>query len=290
MNDGEIKPKKSKGYLLCDNCGGSYELQEGESPEDFSDKCECGGNLKHTKDLSNTNTSQSRSNEELSSTINEYAEKVKDGSIVDRFIALINFKLLIIGGVLIIILTLGYGAISTAFFMATTGYSQYSAPGPNAAVNLIIVLIISVVAGYLLRKYNTAAIHGGLFGIIGLFMSWGLLWYVGFGFIPIIIGVIGGIAGAVLRKRIKKDEKLDQKVEKVKGKVGDVLNTKNVPNDVKDKLGNVLDSSTKKVPTDKTSSVSDPYEEIKKAKELLDMGALTEEEFSEMKKKILYNT
>ncbi len=43
----ETKP----GYLICDSCGGYYELQTGESPEDFSDECECGGNLGHYHDL-----------------------------------------------------------------------------------------------------------------------------------------------------------------------------------------------------------------------------------------------
>ncbi|MCE7700221.1 MAG: hypothetical protein K8E24_015790 [Methanobacterium paludis] len=39
------------GYLICDNCGGYYELQEGELPGDFSNKCECGGNLKYTESM-----------------------------------------------------------------------------------------------------------------------------------------------------------------------------------------------------------------------------------------------
>jgi len=39
-----IKPKKKdQSFLVCDKCGGYYELQKGESPEDFTDKCECGG-------------------------------------------------------------------------------------------------------------------------------------------------------------------------------------------------------------------------------------------------------
>ena len=38
------------GYLKCNQCGGYYELQKGESPEDF-EKCECGGELKHTKKI-----------------------------------------------------------------------------------------------------------------------------------------------------------------------------------------------------------------------------------------------
>ena len=38
-------------YLVCDKCGGYYELQPDESPENFTDKCNCGGNLKYIKDL-----------------------------------------------------------------------------------------------------------------------------------------------------------------------------------------------------------------------------------------------
>jgi Rad3-related DNA helicase len=34
------------GYLICDKCEGYYELQHGESPEDFILKCNCGGKLK----------------------------------------------------------------------------------------------------------------------------------------------------------------------------------------------------------------------------------------------------
>ncbi|KYC48910.1 MAG: 50S ribosomal protein L40e [Candidatus Methanofastidiosum methylothiophilum] len=42
------------GYLVCDKCGGYYELQEGESPDDFG-VCECGGELKYTKTISQPN-------------------------------------------------------------------------------------------------------------------------------------------------------------------------------------------------------------------------------------------
>jgi hypothetical protein len=34
-----------KRYLVCNSCGGYYQLQEDEEPDDFSDECECGGNL-----------------------------------------------------------------------------------------------------------------------------------------------------------------------------------------------------------------------------------------------------
>lgn len=39
------KSDGSTGYLVCDECGGNYELQPGESSEDY-EECECGGKLK----------------------------------------------------------------------------------------------------------------------------------------------------------------------------------------------------------------------------------------------------
>jgi hypothetical protein len=35
-------------YLVCDECGGYYELKDGKSLEDFDDECECGGKLENT--------------------------------------------------------------------------------------------------------------------------------------------------------------------------------------------------------------------------------------------------
>jgi len=37
--------------LVCKSCGGYYKLQEGESPDDFSDICECDSELKYMKSL-----------------------------------------------------------------------------------------------------------------------------------------------------------------------------------------------------------------------------------------------
>lgn len=39
------------GYLKCEECNGTYELKEGESPEDFG-TCECGGKLNYIEKLS----------------------------------------------------------------------------------------------------------------------------------------------------------------------------------------------------------------------------------------------
>jgi hypothetical protein len=39
------------GYLICDKCGEYYQLQEGESPEDFNLTCECGGELVYSESI-----------------------------------------------------------------------------------------------------------------------------------------------------------------------------------------------------------------------------------------------
>jgi hypothetical protein len=45
------KTKAENGYLVCNKCEGYYELQPGESPDDFSDECECGGKLEYRDSL-----------------------------------------------------------------------------------------------------------------------------------------------------------------------------------------------------------------------------------------------
>lgn len=52
----KLKERREKtitkpGYLVCNSCGGYYELQPGENPDDYSDECDCGGRFKHQKNL-----------------------------------------------------------------------------------------------------------------------------------------------------------------------------------------------------------------------------------------------
>lgn len=41
----------NNGYLICKKCERYYKLQYGESPGDFSDECECGGELMFIENL-----------------------------------------------------------------------------------------------------------------------------------------------------------------------------------------------------------------------------------------------
>lgn len=38
-------------YLVCNKCGGYYELQKGENPDKSTDQCGCGGSLKYVQNL-----------------------------------------------------------------------------------------------------------------------------------------------------------------------------------------------------------------------------------------------
>lgn len=44
----KLKEKKM-GYLKCKSCGGRYDLEPGESPDDFV-RCQCGGELEFYDD------------------------------------------------------------------------------------------------------------------------------------------------------------------------------------------------------------------------------------------------
>lgn len=44
----EKSRNENNAYMVCDNCGGYYGLEEGESTEDFSQICECGGKLTYS--------------------------------------------------------------------------------------------------------------------------------------------------------------------------------------------------------------------------------------------------
>lgn len=50
LNNLQNKEEESYGYLICEDCSGYYELQKGESPEDF-DECSCGGKLVFSSNL-----------------------------------------------------------------------------------------------------------------------------------------------------------------------------------------------------------------------------------------------
>jgi len=46
-----LKKSLEGGFLSCDKCSGYYELQPGESIDDFAEECECGGKLTYSESV-----------------------------------------------------------------------------------------------------------------------------------------------------------------------------------------------------------------------------------------------
>jgi hypothetical protein len=76
--------KSLNSYLVCNNCGGYYELQQGESWKDFDTECQCGGQLVQ-------NATDSLFPPEAYMSEEEYEHKMYSTEILIAYIALIFF-------------------------------------------------------------------------------------------------------------------------------------------------------------------------------------------------------
>lgn len=92
------------GYLICEKCEGYYELQPGESPEDY-DQCQCGGKLKYSTSIA--------FNESDDLNFDKY-DTIKDNN---KLRSLINFRN---NKFLIIVLLLSLSVIATPLFIYST--------------------------------------------------------------------------------------------------------------------------------------------------------------------------
>ena len=52
----------NKGFLFCSECNGYYELQEGESIDDF-ESCECGNKLEYVDKIEDMKNKKSKTSE-----------------------------------------------------------------------------------------------------------------------------------------------------------------------------------------------------------------------------------
>lgn len=105
-------------YLVCEECGGYYELQEGEIPEDFSLKCECGGRLRVVEYLDEIGTENNEDNQEMGEVSSPEGIEKQKNSILSQKLFKTSLILAIIG---ILIISAGilihkngsYGVISS---------------------------------------------------------------------------------------------------------------------------------------------------------------------------------
>lgn len=158
-------------YLVCEECGGYYELQLGESADDF-DTCICGGKLSLSNDddyyIVSEHVSVPRKNR-----INWLGVAI--GSL---FFFIIAFSVIIMG------LVLSFDEIN------------------------VILISLSIISGFLssfmskTSDYNDGLINGFLVGFI-----WGFILILIVGFYPVyvmimIFAAFGGALGVFLRKKL----------------------------------------------------------------------------------------
>lgn len=124
--------------------------------------------------------------------------------------------------------------------------------------------------------------------------------------IPVVGGVISGTINFAsmmpMAKRLNStlddavfdysEEELEKDIEKLENETGEV--TEAEKKDFKESFMNGFNKTkegfsdfVQKIGNSKKINKSDPYEEIKKLKELLDLGVITEEEFNQKKKTLL---
>jgi len=117
---------ESNGYLVCEKCGGYYQLQPGESPEDFSDKCECGGNLKFVQDLDDNSA------EDIISEKQNLKDKLK---------SLLNNKrnLAFIGVLILVICLVGFTSTQKAVVTNSTLIGTYNVGDINPLMVLLLL-------------------------------------------------------------------------------------------------------------------------------------------------------
>lgn len=72
------------GYLICQECGGYYKLEKGESSEDFV-SCECYGSLTYVEDLDDYSNENNKLDEDHSQDIKDKSHDTQDTSIETKF-------------------------------------------------------------------------------------------------------------------------------------------------------------------------------------------------------------
>ena len=99
------------GFLICNKCDGSYELQPGESIDDFDLDCECGGKLKFHNSINNDYSDDLKPKIESKSVEKSYAEQrssqYNNIIIIGAILGLIGLLGILISYLSVLILALG---------------------------------------------------------------------------------------------------------------------------------------------------------------------------------------
>lgn len=170
------------GYLICNDCKQYYELQPGEKPEDFSDKCHCNGILIYEEsiDFFNPNRTEEgddnqRKKAKYDNISNESSYSFnRDLNHLTNLISNINDKInpmgIAIGLVFSIIVLFVSSIIFSGFIVGLLGMTIY-----GILTILVMTLVGGFVSGFVASNdIEEGSINGGFLTLI-LLIAVGLL-------------------------------------------------------------------------------------------------------------------
>ncbi len=186
-------------YIVCRRCGGYYELQKGESLQDF-DKCQCGGTLRYIEEIiqekpkspvseSNINSKEIHENSKSKNGLNYYLNTLNE--LITKINKKINFTSIYIGLFISLIIPV------IGFFLFGKSILLGQMPIINAAYYILLPMMLfggfiaSLISS---RKYSDGLINGGFLGLIFIFNLTLIIGILGF----ILMGVVGSILGPLI--------------------------------------------------------------------------------------------
>jgi hypothetical protein len=235
------------GYLICDKCGGYYELQSGESAEDF-ETCSCGGRLNFVDTIEGLDetTKKSETNKNHSNFGKDYFKEHNLKNRITSINSRINILTVIVGlaaSVLVFILAslllgvlgiagdgITFYAIFTLAIMAFIGSMVTSFLGCDnledggingGVLSLILLISLGLIIGIFM--FVMISVTNSIMASLGPLLSsvgsstasktasndsfFKFLWNLFYGFIAIVLTFVAGVGGGSLGVIIK--EKLN---------------------------------------------------------------------------------
>lgn len=201
-------------YLVCEQCGKYYELNEGKSSFSY-DKCECGGKLTYANNLNGKEIKDVSNNSKTDCGVENPSDSVTSDNIGKSHE---NNNPEYSSGFSLVGVSFGFG-----FLLLTTLLAVFALFGSNIPLKPedipnkllvafgIIAMTVSVVSGLLSSyiggstKLKDGFLNGGLVGVIlgilvaatsGSIASVGVLLVFGF------LSSIGGMIGTLLKRRL----------------------------------------------------------------------------------------
>ena len=177
-------------YIICDDCGGYYKLNDGESLDDF-DGCQCGGNLRYAqsyKDIvrnrdaptktciycGTRNSEKASSCSKCGKQLRRVNRRIKDyparkssnnnGNIMDR----ISFMGVIAGIIFLIVASLIAVMGLAGSMISNNGVDVLRAMGGYLILFIFVIIASGFISSYIsgTKDYVDGLLNGGVVGLV----------------------------------------------------------------------------------------------------------------------------